>query len=62
MAVKCAQLRLLCETFPDRTSIATSNAEVNLQMVAINEALGLEIHQVWAELEKRIEPAPPEMG
>ncbi|HEX4472609.1 MAG TPA: GNAT family N-acetyltransferase [Nocardioides sp.] len=62
MAVKCAQLRLLRETFPDRTSIATSNAEVNLQMVAINEALGFEIHQVWAELEKRIDPVPSEMG
>ena len=55
MAVKCAQLRLLAEEFPDRAYIQTSNAEVNAQMVAINEALGFEIHQVWGEFEKRLE-------
>lgn len=54
MAVKCAQLRLLAETFPEREYLQTSNAEVNAQMVAINVALGFEVHQVWAELEKRL--------
>ena len=54
MAVKCAQLRLLAEAFPDRDYLQTSNAEVNAQMVAINVALGFEIHQVWGEFEKRL--------
>jgi GNAT superfamily N-acetyltransferase len=54
MAVKCAQLRLLSERFGDRDYIQTSNAEINAHMVAINVALGFEIHQVWAEFEKRI--------
>ena len=54
MAVKCAQLRLLAEEFPDRDYIQTSNAEVNAHMVAINVALGFEIHQVWGEFEKRL--------
>jgi len=54
MAVKCAQLRALVEAFPDRHHIQTSNAEVNAQMVAINVALGFEIHQVWGEFEKRL--------
>ncbi|WP_331502071.1 GNAT family N-acetyltransferase [Nocardioides sp.] len=57
MAVKCAQLRLLAELFPDRDYIQTSNAEVNAHMVAINVALGFEIHQVWGEFEKHLEPA-----
>jgi GNAT superfamily N-acetyltransferase len=56
MAVKCAELRLLAEHFPDRSFVATSNAEVNAHMVAINVALGFEIHQVWGEFEKRIGP------
>jgi GNAT superfamily N-acetyltransferase len=54
MAVKCAQLQLLAEEFPDRDYIQTSNAEVNAHMVAINVALGFEIHQVWGEFEKRL--------
>jgi GNAT superfamily N-acetyltransferase len=54
MAVKCAQLRVLSEEFPDRAYIQTSNAEVNAHMVAINAALGFEIHQVWGEFEKRL--------
>jgi GNAT superfamily N-acetyltransferase len=56
MAVKCAQLRLLAEHFPDRAYIQTSNAEVNAHMVAINVALGFEVHQVWGEFEKRLDP------
>jgi GNAT superfamily N-acetyltransferase len=63
MAVKCAQLRAVLDSFPDRTYIGTSNAEVNSHMVAINAALGFEIHQVWLELEKRLDAAPAaEMG
>ncbi len=54
MAVKCAQLRLLSEHFPDLAYVRTTNAEVNAQMVAINVALGFEIHQVWGEFEKRL--------
>jgi GNAT superfamily N-acetyltransferase len=54
MAVKCAQLRLLAEHFPDRDYLQTSNAEVNEHMVAINVALGFEIYQVWGEFEKRL--------
>lgn len=57
MAVKCAQLRLLAERFPDRAYIQTSNAEVNAHMVAINVALGFEVHQVWGEFEKRMPSA-----
>jgi GNAT superfamily N-acetyltransferase len=56
MAVKCAQLRLLAERFPDRDYIGTSNAEVNEHMVAINVALGFTVHQVWGEFEKRLSP------
>lgn len=56
MAVKCAQLKLLAERFPDRDYIGTSNAEVNQHMVAINVALGFTVHQVWGEFEKRLSP------
>lgn len=55
LAVKCAQLRLLGEQFPDRDHISTSNAETNAHMVAINEALGFAVHQVWGEFEKRLD-------
>jgi len=55
MAVKCAQLRLLCERFPERAYVVTTNAETNAHMVAINEALGFTVHQVWGEFEKRLE-------
>jgi hypothetical protein len=58
MAVKCAQLRLLAADFPDRSFVSTSNAEVNAHMVAINVALGFEVHQVWGEFEKRIGTDP----
>lgn len=54
MAVKCAQLRAIAEHFPDREHIWTSNAETNAHMVAINEALGFAVHQVWGEFEKRL--------
>ena len=58
MAVKCAQLRLLAERFPERAYVQTSNAELNAHMVAINVALGFEIHQVWGEFEKRMPTGP----
>jgi GNAT superfamily N-acetyltransferase len=54
LAVKCAQLRVLSETFPDRRCIGTSNAETNEHMVAINTALGFTVHQVWEELAKHL--------
>jgi hypothetical protein len=47
---------LLSERFHERAYIQTSNAEVNAHMVAINVALGFEIHQVWGEFEKRLDP------
>jgi GNAT superfamily N-acetyltransferase len=59
MAVKCAQLQLLSEAFPDKQYIETTNAETNAQMVAINVALGFEIHQVWAEFAKDLAPVEP---
>jgi GNAT superfamily N-acetyltransferase len=59
MAVKCAQLRLLAETFPDRQYVETTNAETNAHMVAINVALGFEIHQVWGEFAKQLDTADP---
>ncbi|HEX3931193.1 MAG TPA: GNAT family N-acetyltransferase [Nocardioides sp.] len=61
-AVKCAQLRAVGEGFPERAYIATANAEVNEHMVAINLALGFEVHQVWMELEKRLEPPGSQIG
>jgi len=54
MAVKCAQLRAIAEHFPDRAYVTTANAETNAHMVAINEALGFYVHQVWGEFEKRL--------
>jgi GNAT superfamily N-acetyltransferase len=62
MAVKCAQLRLLAERFPDRAYVQTSNAEVNAHMVAINVALGFEVHQIWGEFEKRMQPSGGSAG
>ncbi|MGC4111684.1 MAG: GNAT family N-acetyltransferase [Nocardioides sp.] len=65
MAVKCAQLRTLSAHFPDQTYVGTTNAEINSHMVAINAALGFEVHQVWGEFEKRLDaPAAqdPEIG
>jgi GNAT superfamily N-acetyltransferase len=62
MAVKCAQMRLLAERFPGRAYVQTTNAEVNARMVAINVALGFEVHQVWGEFEKRMPPPDPSAG
>jgi GNAT superfamily N-acetyltransferase len=62
MAVKCAQLRLLAERFPECSYVQTSNAEVNAHMVAINAALGFAVHQIWGEFEKRMPPPDGSAG
>jgi GNAT superfamily N-acetyltransferase len=54
LAVKCALTRTLQEQFPDRTFVRTQNAEVNAPMVAINEAMGFEVHSVEGEFQKRL--------
>ena len=54
MAVKCAQLRALSDGFPDKLFIDTTNAESNAHMVAINEALGFEVTQVYGDFQKRL--------
>ena len=43
-----------CEAFPDKTFIETTNAETNAHMVAINEALGFEVAQVYGDFQKRL--------
>ena len=54
MAVKCAQLRALSEGFSDKDFVETTNAETNAHMVAINEALGFEVAQVYGDFQKRL--------
>jgi GNAT superfamily N-acetyltransferase len=54
LAVKCALLRALSDGFPDKTFIETTNAETNAHMVAINEALGFEVAQVYGDFQKRL--------
>jgi GNAT superfamily N-acetyltransferase len=54
VAVKCAQLREVGDRFPDKRFVGTTNAETNAHMVAINEALGFEIHQVYGDFQKRL--------
>jgi GNAT superfamily N-acetyltransferase len=54
LAVKCAQLREIGERFPGKRFVGTTNAETNAHMVAINEALGFEIHQVYGDFQKRL--------
>jgi GNAT superfamily N-acetyltransferase len=55
MAVKCAMLRALSESFPDKRFIETTNAETNAHMVAINEALGFEVAQVYGDFQTRLD-------
>jgi GNAT superfamily N-acetyltransferase len=57
MAVKCAQLREVSTQFPDKRFIETTNAETNAHMVAINEALGFEVNQVYGDFQKRLDPS-----
>jgi GNAT superfamily N-acetyltransferase len=54
MAVKCAGLRALSDGFPAKRFIETTNAETNAHMVAINEALGFEVAQVYGDFQKRL--------
>jgi GNAT superfamily N-acetyltransferase len=54
MAVKCAGLRALSESFPDKRFIETTNAETTTHMVAINVALGFEVAHVYGDFQKRL--------
>lgn len=54
MAVKCALLQALSDGFPTKRYVETTNAETNRQMVAINEALGFEVSQVWGDFQRRL--------
>ncbi len=53
LAVKCGLLRALADV-PGKTFIETTNAETNAHMVAINEALGFEVVQVYGDFQKRL--------
>jgi len=39
---------------PDKRFIETTNAETNAHMVAINDALGFEVTQVYGDFQKRL--------
>jgi GNAT superfamily N-acetyltransferase len=54
MAVKCAGLKALSEEFPGKRFIETTNAETNAHMVAINEALGFEVAEVYGDFHKQL--------
>jgi GNAT superfamily N-acetyltransferase len=54
MAVKCAMLAALSDVAGDKRFIETTNAETNLHMVAINEALGFEVVEVYGEFQKTL--------
>ena len=54
LAVKTALTRTLQEGFPDHTYVRTQNAETNAPMVAINEAMGFEVHTVEGEFQHRL--------
>jgi GNAT superfamily N-acetyltransferase len=54
MAVKCAGLRALADSFPGKRFIETTNAETNAHMVAINQALGFEVAEVYGDFQKRL--------
>lgn len=55
LAVKCALTRAIQENFPGAEYVRTQNAETNAPMVAINEAMGFEIHTVEGEFQKRLD-------
>ena len=55
LAVKCALTRAIQEHFPDAAYVRTQNAETNAPMVAINEAMGFEIHTVEGEFQKHLD-------
>jgi RimJ/RimL family protein N-acetyltransferase len=54
LAVKCALTRAIQESFPEAEYVRTQNAETNAPMVAINEALGFEVHTVEGEFQKHL--------
>jgi GNAT superfamily N-acetyltransferase len=54
LAVKCALTRTLQDRFPDRDHVRTQNAETNAPMVAINEAMGFEVHHVEGEFQHHL--------
>ena len=54
LAVKCALTRAVQEHFPGAAYVRTQNAETNAPMVAINEALGFEVHTVEGEFQKHL--------
>jgi GNAT superfamily N-acetyltransferase len=53
-AVKCGLVRALGEGFPEKRYVETTNAETNRHMVAINEALGFEVAEVYGDFEARL--------
>jgi GNAT superfamily N-acetyltransferase len=54
IAVKCQGLRALSEHFPGKRFVETTNAETNAHMVAINQALGFQVVQVYGDFQKRL--------
>jgi predicted GNAT family N-acyltransferase len=58
MAVKCGGLRALAEHFPEKRFIETTNAETNAHMVAINQALGFQVVEVYGDFQKRLDRQP----
>ena len=54
LGVKVAVTRTLCEQFPAKRFVTTTNAETNAHMVAINVALGFEITHVHGDFQKRL--------
>ena len=55
LAVKCALTRAIQEHVPQAEYVRTQNAETNAPMVAINEALGFEVHTVEGEFQKHLD-------
>ncbi len=56
LAVKCALTRAIQEHFPEAEYVRTQNAETNAPMVAINEAMGFEVHTIEGEFQHRLAP------
>jgi GNAT superfamily N-acetyltransferase len=55
MAVKCAMLTALRDAARDKRFVETTNAETNKHMVAINQALGFEVAEVYGDFQTRLE-------
>ena len=54
LALKLATHDLAVATYPDLVTVDTSNAEVNTQMNAVNEALGYRTIETLLELQKKL--------